>query len=170
MDSQPNRGSCRATVHAAHADREAQGREAPARSCASETKKQRKQRALPAMTIERDQHWGSADAARQKAEVAQGWGELRCSMPRVPVVLTAGQWTWVSTKYSKTYTGHGELGGGRAAAGGCGCCQFATCCTSALPQRSLDQLCALHEVDLEARCIIERIPRSAPQRICLWRE
>ena len=26
------------------------------------------------------------------------------------------------------------------------------------------------KVDLEARCVIERLPRSSPQRVCRWRE
>ena len=68
MNSPPNRGSWRATVHGQRmptAKRKAA--EAPAQSCASETKKQRKQRALPAMTIERDEHCGPVpDAAWQK--------------------------------------------------------------------------------------------------------
>lgn len=29
--------------------------------------------------------------------------------------------------------------------------------------------CTFTKVDLEARCEIERLPRSSPQRICLWR-
>ena len=79
MDSQPNRGSCRATVHGQRmptAKRKAA--EAPAQSCASETKKQRKQRALPAMTIERDEHCGPVpDAAWQKdAESRKAKGRL----------------------------------------------------------------------------------------------
>ena len=38
------------------------------------------------------------------------------------------------------------------------------------PKGRLTNYVRYTKVDLEARCIIERIPRSAPQRICLWRK
>lgn len=37
------------------------------------------------------------------------------------------------------------------------------------PNGRVRNYCTFTKVDLEARCLIERIPRSSPQRICRWR-
>ena len=37
------------------------------------------------------------------------------------------------------------------------------------PKGRVRNYCTFTKVDLEARCLIERIPGSSPQRICRWR-
>ena len=37
------------------------------------------------------------------------------------------------------------------------------------PKGRVRNYCTFTKVDLEARCIVERLPGSSPQRICRWR-
>ena len=176
MDLQPNRGSCRATVHGQRmptAKRKAA--EAPAQPCARETKERRKQRAPPVTTFERDEHCGPVpNAAWQKdAESRKAKGRVEVFNATRPGGLDGwtmdeGQYEVLKQHILGMLRGTGAEGVRLQAVVDAANAQLAA--HPLFPKGRLTNYVRYTKVDLEARCIIERIPRSAPQRICLWRE